>query len=230
MGQKLTKYIIVYDKDGRLVGFYDDLAVAVSVVNTSENFRYSFINDQMHSYLLNLAFTPDDPIINLSKITDCRIVIDNTDFFLPVKSKPIDLDKVRRQLIRSQKAACKAHITAGLAIPLSTGETKEFSFEIEDQINLKELLAHHRPGDQIPYHAKEETLAEYSYDDLETVYRELYNNKIYNLIYTQVLCDYIAKSYTEEAYLNKEIITYGYTNDQISKEVDRLYAGQLLQC
>lgn len=230
MKNKLTNYIIVYDANGKFIGFYDDPDVVKTILSQSENYQYSFITDELHNYILELPFTPNDSLIDVTKINQPETIIDNKTFIKTIAPIPVNIRQIRDNLLQNIKAACKSHIINGVAVTLANGLIKEFSFEIEDQINLQNIIAHYQSGDKITYHAKNETFAIYDYDDLCTIYRELYNNKLYNLIYTQVLCDYIMNYYTEEQYLNKEVITYGYSNDKILEEVNRQYASQLLQC
>ena len=46
------------------------------------------------------------------------------------------------------------------------------------------------------YHADGENDTLYSYSDIVTIYKTLYNNKIYNQIYTETLCSWINDNLT----------------------------------
>ena len=90
-------------------------------------------------------------------------------------------------------------------------------------------MDNYKTGDIINYHANNDILyIEYPYDDIYEIYKTLYNNKIYNLIYSSVLCKWIMENYTDELESSSVVISYGYSNDDIREEVEAAYAKQRL--
>ena len=79
------------------------------------------------------------------------------------------------------------------------------------------------------YHADGENDTLYSYSDIVTIYKTLYNNKIYNQIYTETLCSWINDNLTAETLEEKQnIISYGFCTDEIMERISDVYDSQKL--
>lgn len=221
-------YIIYYNKTGNFYGFYDDNEIAEGIITENSDLTYKQITPEVHKYILSHMYNPGKPIIDLNKVANIE-TINSTNCIIEQTPKIRSLESIKKSLISNIKAQCGKFITNGLFIGLSTDEVKEFSFKIEDQINLKELVDNHSENDMVYYHANGEFDTEYSYTDILTIYKTLYNNKIYNQIYSQILCKWITDEFTQEMYDSKEyIIDYGYSNDYILEEVTSKYESNKL--
>lgn len=224
MEQKSKEQLfILFDNDGTFKGFYTDFEVAQQFLNDST--QYCTITHEMRNTLLSML---PDAKVKTDLITNPETIIDSLEY-IEIIPQTIDIEKIKRNLIKTIKSACGGYITQGNSVPLSTGESKDFSYTVEDQINLKAFVENHQSGDFIYYHAKGEFDTPYSYEDIVSIDKTLYNNKVYNQIYTQVLCDWILNHYNLKMYEEKEpIIDYGYSNNEIIKEVTVRYEQQKL--
>lgn len=219
------KFILVYDLEGKFIGFYDDISVVNSICNNTD-YKYNYITNEIHDYILNMYMTPQDNIIDISKVTNGTI-IDSNDYIIEHEIA-IDIDKIKIKLISDIKQKCNEFIVSGIMVELSNGDTKLFTYKLEDQINLESIIKNYSETDMIYYHAANEYDTLYTYKDMVMINSALYNNKIYNLIYTQVLCDWIMDNYSKSLYDNKIIISYGYSNDYILEKVGEIYEQQKL--
>ncbi len=215
-------FYIIYDENGQFYGFQDSKEYAQQIVNDNISLSFHEISDGMHYFLINSQqkFT-----VNIELISDIEC-LDEEKYFLFEVSKSINIEKIKENIVSSIKNKCQEFITSGLNIELSSGESKLFTFKIEDQINLKNMYEMYSEKNVVLYHASNESFEKYAYFDIKHIYITLLNNKTYNLIYCQVLCKWILDNYTEEMYNNKDIIEYGYTNDYITSEVEKYYETQ----
>lgn len=129
----------------------------------------------------------------------------------------------KENLIQSIKRTCYAYITNGVNVTLSNNTTKRFSFKLEDQINLKSLVDYKKDGDIIYYHEMGMPDTLYSYTDIVIIYKSLYNNKVYNTTYVNILHEWIINNYSIDDYYNNVVISYGFTNDYIYNETEVRY-------
>ena len=227
-------FYIAYDEDGNYEGVTDTLITfEVRIKEYGENLLVTPITSEIRNALFgkHKRYT-----INVNKIEEAKVsmedpsvfVIDSLDYFNFISCQT-DMVQVRKNLIKSIKEKCGNYITSGMDIALSSGDIKHFSFKMEDQINLSELVNTKQEGDVIFYHADGEYNTTYSYEDIYLVYKTLYNNKVYNQIYTQVLCEWVLANYTLEMHKAKDpVVDYGYTNDEITLEVNSVYEQQKL--
>mgnify|MGYP000008751740 FL=1 len=222
---------VVYTSQGVFIGFYDDIEAINSILQENNEYIYKPITREIRDFILSEPFNPaKDILFNMNFLTSEVNIIDDKKYLLQEYSSAIiDMEKIKNKMCKNIKTKCGEYITSGLSIQLSDGSEKDFTYSLEDQINIKSFVDNFKSGDMLVYHGTGEMFNLYSYDDILKIYKELENNKIYNLIYTSVLCQYIMKEYTEEMYCNKEIIGYGYSNEQILKEVNTQYEAQLLK-
>lgn len=88
--------------------------------------------------------------------------------------------------------SCNDFITRGLSITLSDGETKEFSYSIEDQSNISEMFNAILLGaTSYPYHANGEACKMYSAQDIITIYFSLSQLKTSQITYFNQLKQYL---------------------------------------
>lgn len=232
MEEKL--FYIAYNEDGEYEGITDTLITfEVRQKENGENLIIAPISQEVRNALFDKHrhFT-----VNIDKVEEEKgnledpstFTFDSIDYFNFIKCQP-DIEKIKKYLIKSIKEKCGNYITEGMDVTLSAGDIKHFSFKVEDQINLSELVNAKQDGDAIFYHADGEYNTTYSYEDICLVYRTLYNNKVYNQIYTQILCEWILANYTLEMRKAKDpVVDYGYTNDEITAEVNLIYEQQKL--
>lgn len=218
---------ILYDDTGRFKGFYPDLSVVNNIIEKSEaTLKYNKISTELRDYLTLSKIDLGYPVIDISKVTSDTI-IDNMDYIVAQEIQPkiISLNEKKSDLILNIKSECSNYICNGLAIADSEGNMLQYSYKIEDQINLKNFVDNYSFGDSLLYHAVGQECKLYSYSDIVEIYKRLENNKNYNLIYTQVVCKWIINNYTD----NLSVIPYGYCNDEILEEVERIYESQILK-
>lgn len=211
----------------KISGFYTDGETAQKVAS-NEGESFVKITPEIHRWIFESGIT-EVRFVPSEGVTNDTLISDTNDFVIVDPTPPqIDIDLVRAGLKTYIKSECGKFITYGGPVTLSSGEQKYFSFKLEDQINLKALVDN--PTDNmIYYHARGEADGNYSYEDICTIYKTLYNNKLYNQIYTRVFCIWIDECYTEEMYYDPDIaVTYGFSNDYILEETERIYNEQKL--
>lgn len=217
-------YFLIYDNNNRFCGMFDKETESDKAIQSDAMLHKCTISKKVHKYILG---TMAEFTINTDLIESESDVIN--DINLIIAEIAVDIEKIKINLIHDFKRTCGKYIKYGAYIELSDGTIKKFSFKLEDQINLKTLLENAKQGDELYYHADDELNQEYSYEDISTIYKELYNNKVFNQIYTGVVCNWIADNFTEDMYLGKSaILTYGYSNDEIEEKVGELYEQQKL--
>ncbi len=218
------KIYLIYDNAGTFQGFFTKEA-ADNILNEQSELHKSPVSPKMHKFLMNCD---SDFLINVDMINSDENEIDDKKF-ITVISNVINDDELKREFINNMKSRCRFYIISGTDVKLSTGETKHFSFKLEDQINLTALVTNHTKDDQVYYHADEENDTLYNYADIVTIYKTLYNNKIYNQIYTEVLCNWIDNHFTAETFEEKQyIISYGFCTDDMRERIGELYDSQKL--
>lgn len=218
------KLFILFNDKGDFQGFYTDEQVI------RDNFplmNYKLITKEIRDELLTFH---NGFIVNMEKMSDDIQIIDSMDYFIKNKNKKYNLEKWKIEAIESIKLSCGNYITAGINIYLpDKNRTELFTYKIEDQINIKNILEQNKEDNMVYYHAAKNFDDLYTYRDLSVIYKELENNKNYNLIYTDVFCKWINENFTKEMYFEKEnIIFYGFSNDEILQEVEERYAKQQL--
>ena len=111
----------------------------------------------------------------------------------------ITIDEIRNNKIKELSIICNKKILDGVDVELTNGEEKHFSYNIEDQSNIKELfdIALQTKVPQY-YHADGESCIEYSVDDIINIYIEESLNKIKNITYYNQMKLYIETLDDEE--------------------------------
>lgn len=215
---------LIYDDTGGFHGFFHkETADKLSCEN--DELHKAPVSKNMHKYLINCD---SDFLINVNMLKTSETEIDAKEF-ITITPDIIDDDMLKRDFVGKIKSRCGSYITSGADVELSTGETKHFSFKIEDQINLAALAANHSDGNMVYYHADEENDTLYSYADIVTIYKTLYNNKIYNQIYAETLCTWINSHLTAEVLEERQsIISYGFCTDDMRERIGELYDSQKL--
>lgn len=207
------KNYLLYTKKGQIKGSYDEVTDELLEENEA---LYCIITEEMRQYIIQHL---PNIIVNTKKIKDCQSVIDSIDYFELTEPKVNKKVKIKK-LIKNIKKTCGEAITQGQEVVLANGDTKKFSYKLEDQINLTDLVSNYNEGDTVSYHASGEMNETYSYEDICTIHKALLNNKIYNQIYTAVLCEWVNNNY------DGENIEYGFTNEEIQAEVDEKFSTQ----
>ena len=101
--------------------------------------------------------------------------------------------KIYNDKITQLSNSCNDFITRGLSITLSDGETKEFSYSIEDQSNISEMFNAILLGaTSYPYHANGEACEMYSAQDIITIYFSLSQLKTSQITYFNQLKQYLS--------------------------------------
>lgn len=208
----MDRYLL-FTSEGKIKGSYDEVT---DELLAEIDALYCIITEKMRQYIVKHL---PNIIVDTEKIEDCQTVIDSIDYFKLTEPK-VNIQAQIRRIVKSIKKACGEAITQPQEVVLANGETKKFSYKLEDQINLTDLVSNYNEGDTVSYHAAGEMNETYTYEDICTIHKALLNNKIYNQIYTEVLCEWVNNNY------DGENIEYGFTNEEIQAEVDEKFSTQ----
>ena len=115
------------------------------------------------------------------------------------------LEYVRESKLLEMSRACRTIIEAGIDIKLR-GETKHFSLDTQDQLNLISLSAMAQTQSLIPYHADGEECTFYTSEEINEIVETATAYKIYHTTYYNALKTYINALGTIEEIA---AITYG---------------------
>lgn len=130
---------------------------------------------------------------------------------IPPLPDPIDeIEAETVEFVRSSKIAemslqCRRTIEAGVDVELRM-ETKHFSMDTQDQLNLMSLGVMAQTQELIPYHADGETCIFYTADEINQIVAAATAHKVYHTTYYNALKNYINSLTTIEEIA---AITYG---------------------
>lgn len=193
------KYILYDDFEGSILGL--NIEKTVGYVTLSDD-AYDFILKNNGSCHVNLdavnkrlqeSDTSDDPeycVINMACITTER---------------KYDIKIIQENIISKNSEYCNMYIVNGVYFTLDNGERKKYTYEIEDQANMEQLMRLVDNGSLddktgVPVKASEESV----YDLLSvTEFKKLYNalvyHKYYHLFYMRQYNAYIRTLFSEAA-------------------------------
>lgn len=223
-------YLVYTKKLLEHFGFYNNEDVLKTVLSENEDTAYFTVSDEVHDVILNeYAGASGIKLKDVEMPTEINDINDIDKYIVTPVRQVASIERQKKLFITRLGRKCAEMITAGTSVELSTGESKYFTFEIVDQINLEAIVNNKADGDTILYHAKGDVSdIEYSYADVKRIYYALYNNKIYNLAYKAVAAKWINENLTQEMLDGGMIIEYGFSNDEIEAEVERIYESQRL--
>lgn len=112
---------------------------------------------------------------------------------------------VRSSKISEMSLQCRKTIEAGIDVQLRM-ETKHFSMDTQDQLNLMSLGVMAQTQELIPYHADGETCIFYTADEINQIVAAATAHKVYHTTYYNALKNYINSLTTIEEIA---AITYG---------------------
>jgi len=115
------------------------------------------------------------------------------------------LDFIRQSKISEMSLQCRKTIEAGVDVELRM-ETKHFSMDTQDQLNLMSLGVMAQTQELIPYHADGETCIFYTADEINQIVAAATAHKVYHTTYYNALKNYINSLSTIEEIA---AITYG---------------------
>lgn len=114
-------------------------------------------------------------------------------------------DFLRQSKINEMSYQCRKAIEAGVDVELRM-ETKHFSMDTQDQLNLMSLGVMAQTQELIPYHADGETCIFYTADEINQIVAAATAHKVYHTTYYNALKNYINSLTTIEEIA---AITYG---------------------
>ena len=126
----------------------------------------------------------------------------------PEYVNPIDtasIEFIRQSKISEMSLQCRKTIEAGVDVELRM-ETKHFSMDTQDQLNLMSLGVMAQTQELIPYHADGETCIFYTADEINQIVAAATAHKVYHTTYYNALKNYINSLSTIEEIA---AITYG---------------------
>lgn len=115
------------------------------------------------------------------------------------------LEFIRSSKISEMSLQCRRTIEAGVDVELRM-ETKHFSMDTQDQLNLMSLGVMAQTQELIPYHADGETCIFYTADEINQIVAAATAHKVYHTTYYNALKNYINSLSTIEEIA---AITYG---------------------
>ena len=162
-----------------------EVEIVTSGFFISNDFNYSNMSGDTY-YNFNTLYRRLTNEIDLSN--DGEVYVD------PV----ITIEEIRETKIQELSTRCNTQILSGVNVTLGSGEVKHFSYNLEDQSNLKELfdIALQTKVPQY-YHADGESCKEYSSEDIIQIYVQESLNKIETITYFNQMKLYI-NSLTDE--------------------------------
>jgi hypothetical protein len=218
------KYIIYY-YNGNFRSFCSDEERAKNIISKNTDLAYNEISKSEYNKILRCH---NEIHFNVEKIS-ADTIIDSGEYWCEIDpTKSYTIDEIQDSIVGNLVNKRDLYIEYGLFLELPYSESGVFSFALEDQLSLKNLIDITDTDSTALYHTTDNIDTEYTYDELSYIYKMLYNNKIYNQIYTQVLSDWVKNNYTREMYDDKDIIPYGYSNDEILEKVGEVYEQQKL--
>lgn len=117
----------------------------------------------------------------------------------------ISINFLRQSKISEMSYQCRRAIEAGVDVELRM-ETKHFSMDTQDQLNLMSLGVMAQTQQLIPYHADGETCIFYTADEINKIVAAATAHKVYHTTYYNALKNYINSLSTIEEIA---AITYG---------------------
>lgn len=135
------------------------------------------------------------------------------DAYLAENPDPDPVEVAKAEKIAELANNCQEAINNGADVKLADGTTEHFSFAIEDQQNLSVLDVF--GGDRV-YHADGQAEKIYSEADIDTIYSELNKHKNTQLIYYNLLKQYV-NSLTDASAI--KAVVYG-------QDLTGIYAAQ----
>ena len=118
---------------------------------------------------------------------------DGSVYVEPVIPEPPEptLEEVKISKINELSNICNQQIIQGVDIEVN-GETGHFSYDYEDQVNIKELFdLSVQTNVPMFYHADEESCKAYSTEEIITIYAALSTNKSHHITYYNQLKMYV---------------------------------------
>lgn len=221
-------HYIVFDSLGIIKNIYSSELIAKFYAGEYSNYFYCPIIEQVYEYYLQNNNNFNTLCINIQQLKeDKKDIIDNPTYFF-IKEE-IEFERIKSNIIWNIGKSCENYIFAGKKITLKDGTEEIFTFSPLEQLELFQLVNFHSKGQKVYYHSYNNLYKFYDYDDIVLVYKELYNNKVYNLIYSQVFTSWINENLTYEMLQKKEIyIDYGYSNDEILQQVEEIFYNERL--
>ena len=212
----------MYDaKTGIVEGFHNAIEIVRRIIADSKTRSIRFC-------VMDLEFRDSisgtNIVLDLNYITSENTIVDSNFYLIPTEDDEVafDIELRKSQLIKEIRNSFDMYSAAGSFL-LINDELRRFHFSYDNQFKLKDILDNYSSGDTV-YYGERFGSEEFTYDQIRYIYISLFNNKIYNQIYADVLCRWIQNYYTDEMYNAKDpIVTYGYWNDAIVGEVNRRY-------
>lgn len=109
---------------------------------------------------------------------------------VPIPETPIDVEYIKESKLNEMSRVCRTTIEEGFDIELR-GETKHFSLDTQDQLNLMSLGQMTQTMSLIPYHADGEACDFYVAEEIEQIISAANAYKIYHTTYYNSLKAYI---------------------------------------
>lgn len=110
---------------------------------------------------------------------------------IPIPKEPeVDIEWLRSSKLNEMSSICHKTIEQGFDLDLR-GETKHFSLDTQDQLNLMSLGAMLQSQSMIPYHADGEEVVFYSAEEIQEIIDTANAFKIYHTTYYNSLKNYI---------------------------------------
>lgn len=102
-----------------------------------------------------------------------------------------EIEYIRSMKIKEMRLACENAITNGVDKADANGNIHHYSFKIEDQLELMDIINNQSDSNQIMYHADNEPYTVHSIKWIKELYNDLQQNKTNNRLYFNRLKHYI---------------------------------------
>lgn len=215
----MSEYIL-FNMDGAFQGFFTNQNIVEKIISdNSSDMRYCRITEQMKNSLLSKDFN-----VRVDAMTNTKDIINSDEYI--VYTEMSKFDKYMNyidELLTTIQSDSTMYSAYGVDI-LMHGMPKHFAYTLNRCTELEHILKNVSGDRTIYYAADGEFAEEYTKDEIKEIHDKLYNNALYNQIYADRLGNWIVHNFTQEMYESKDpIISYGWINDSILKEVEERY-------
>lgn len=228
MTEYKDKKYLIYDESQKFYSFCLGFS-PFDIISSNPSLGYIEITNDIYNIICNGTYDSAKLVIDIDSLEADHVTILDDEKYL-IGRNSINIRLIQNDIIKNIKNTCGKMIDAGLYLMLSDGTPRHYTYKLEDQINLKSIIDNLMlsSSNVVYYHPSGGNYEKYSSDTIQYIYKKLEDYKNYNLIYTDVLCEWIINNYTVEDYNNKNMIMYGYSNDEILAKVGELYGSELL--
>jgi hypothetical protein len=190
-------YFMSYDSERMFAGFYNDESVCKAA-----GCSYTQITEKDHDQMCCGTIDISKPVVDNNGTVSLSAAVSEGS----ATTKPDS---------NGLLAKAEEFSSSGLPVKLSDGTVEHFGWPV----SVREILSECFRGQHGAFLSPEGgTIKFYSAADTTLIYKALFNNQVYNYLYSRILYDWSVK--------NKTSAAYGYADDAIIQELEEDYEQQ----